>query len=129
MAARAARAGEQTRAGTGIGAHCVRVWDLERERVCRRAGKLEQECGRAGLAGSADLEFLAGIAAHGAECAGECREWLAWALGTVDTLSDVWEALGGTWTRFPPGHGQALRRAVAQRMQERERDGRSSESA
>lgn len=75
------------------------------------AGKLERACGRRALPGVSDLEFLSGIAAHGSECSAECRAWLAWAIGTVGTLSDLWRALGGQWGRFPPGHAAALERA------------------
>lgn len=100
-----------------VGPHCVRVWDQARERVAGRAGKLERDCGREMLAGASDLEMLAEVAEHASRCSEDCRSWLGWAIGQ-SASADVFAALGGSWTRLPPGYGRALRVAAAARVAE-----------
>ena len=37
---------------------------------------------------------------------------VAWGIGQVRGLSEVWRALGGEWQSVPPGYARALARVV-----------------
>lgn len=100
------------------GEHARDVWDREREKLARRAAGVERDCGgRAGLVAVLELEFLAGLGRHclEGECGREgCADWLAWGIGQVAGLRQLFGALGGTWQSVPPGYARALREVVRQ---------------
>jgi hypothetical protein len=94
------------------GEHARDTWDRERERLLRQAGALERDAGgRAGLLATVEIEFLSRIAGHvTGGCGGgdACGDWLAWGIGQVAGLRQVFGALGGTWQAVPPGYARAL---------------------
>jgi hypothetical protein len=94
------------------GAHSRDVWDRERERLLRQAGALERDAGgRAGLLATVEIEFLSRISAHvvgGCGGGSGCADWMAWGIGQVRGLSELFRGLGGTWQAVPPGYARAL---------------------
>jgi len=97
------------------GAHSRAVWDREREALLRRASGIERDAGgRQGLCAVVELEFLAGLARHAvAGCGWEgCADWLAWGIGQVGGLRQLWTGLGGEWQSVPPGYARALAEVV-----------------
>lgn len=93
------------------GEHARGVWDREREWLCRNASGLERAtgAGRDGLVAVVDFEFLGALSRHAVDCGVEgCPDWLAWGIGQVPALRELWRALGGEWQGVPPGYARAL---------------------
>ena len=92
------------------GEHARDTWDRLREQLCRQASGLEREAGsREGLVATVELEYLARLSTHVVGCSVPgCADWMAWGIGQVPGLRQVWTALGGTWQQVPPGYARAL---------------------
>lgn len=98
------------------GMHSRDVWDRQRDVLLRRASGLEREAGgRAGLVAVVELEFLSQLGAHAVRCSQEgCADWLAWGVGQVGGLRQLFGGLGGQWQSVPPGYARALAAVVRQ---------------
>lgn len=99
--------GERGRSGE----HARDVWERERGLLVRTASGLERKGGggRGALVALVPFEFLGALARHAEDCPiSGCADWLAWGIGQVLGLRELWRALGGEWQSVPPGYARAL---------------------